>query len=230
MRMSRWAGLLSGDRLKFLKELFADMTVIKTGASRCSSTEATIATDGPSDEPWYVLYFNSNGLTLAKVDGLNLTKYIGNATLTAAEYNASTTRVTAAKQEVHAIISAQFPSFTNEQITSALAAVRCDTIVASASTTAGVIGTALTNITTKGLYLASLFNSNGAGRTGRWMSISAGDDLFTPLFSWTTRSETVYENQVYLYEYDENTLRLSKMVDTSSGWYSLNGFGLFRLY
>lgn len=223
MRMDRRAGLLYNKQIT-LAELFDDATVVVVedpyyggaalagvNGSNAISTYITV----PKNTTVYILAFHSEGFCIGKVYNTSYTAFIGNVTPTAATYS-NLVRVSLSIRN-GAMVAVTFPHFSEEEVDTAFAAIQQQQIYAGHATSSNTRSTANSNFNGSGLYVVA----HGVNYS---MSISAKEDLFTPIFSCCTSSGT--PDIVYLYRSGDTTY-LSKDGTSATKMY---GGRISRLY
>ena len=198
MRLSRKMGLLGGQKSS-LAELFADATLIDgaiegSNASTADYPVLLFPKSDYTDIPIYILLFHSEGYCIGKSYNTTFTKFIGDVTPTSSSYYTNY-RVDPNGIRDGTMAAVTFPHFSEAEADTILSTVHQQSIYAghgSSSSTRSVNNTVFTG---GGLYVVahgSNFN----------MSISAENDLFTPIFSCTNGGTP---NIVYLYRDGEKT-------------------------
>lgn len=202
MRMDRRAGLLYNKQIT-LAELFDDATVAVvesqyvsgaalTGNNASSASSKMIVV--PKNTTVYILAFHSEGFCIGKVYNTSYTAFIGNVTPSASTY-VDVIRVSLSIRN-GTMVAVTFPHFSEEEVDAAFAAIQQQQIYAGYATSSNTRSTANSNFNSSGLYVVA----HGVNYS---MSISAKEDLFTPIFSCCTADGT--PDIVYLYRSGDTT-------------------------
>ena len=216
MRLTRKAGLLYNERRLTLAALFADATVVEDPAyggpaldGVNDSSASTCAIYVPKNTTVYILAFHSVGFCIGKVLGTSYTAFKGNATPSVGTYTQNSIRVLFSSIRNGTVVAVTFPHFSEEEVDAALAAIQQEQIYAGYAVSSNTRFTSNANFNSNGLYVVA----HGINHS---MSISAKEDLFTPIFSCCTSSGT--QGIVYLYRSGDTT------------YLSTNGTSAARLY
>lgn len=211
MRMDRRAGLLKRP-LPSLAEIFADMTAVTYNYNNGSSSSSNITMRYSKNTTLYFFKVAATAFEIAKIYNDSFTWLNGSVTTvpTISEYSSSQySATTSLRGGIVMLVS--IADYDEAVVDAVFSAAQETKIYGTASSSNEVRYVAASDVTASGLYVAAF------GKGYPYISISSSEDLYAPIFSFTSNSS--YKDRVYLYKSGSSVYFSQTGADTSTALY-----------